>query len=64
MHRLQRKIFVSYFFITIVFYKGFFIIYERCTHVSILWDDKVLLYCTTLRCVALRCVALRYVALR
>ena len=43
----------------------FFIFYdERCKMNFPVRDNKVLLYCITLRCVALRCVALRCVALR
>ena len=39
-----------YFFITIVFYNLFM---ERCTQISRLRDNKVLLYCIVLYCIVL-----------
>ena len=41
-------IYYYFFFITIVFYNFFFLFMERCTQISRLRDNKVLLYCIVL----------------
>ena len=45
----------------LLFYKLF--LFERCTQMSRLRDNKVLLYCIVLYCIVLYCIALHCIAL-